>query len=367
VGHIDAKADIVDLLCSLVNTPSVSGNEAALADEVQRELESCSWLQVTRVSNTVVARTQLGRERRVVVAGHLDTVPVANNDSALRVAAGGTLPTGERVDDDVVFGLGSCDMKGGVAVGLSTAVSVTAPVHDVTYIFYECEEVDSARNGLTVLAAQHPELLAGDAAVLLEPSNAAIEAGCQGTLVATVRAAGVRAHSARSWRGENAIHALLPALRVLADYQPRRVMVDGLEYREGMNAVRLAAGVANNVIPDEALLTVNYRYAPTTTPAEAEAHVRAVFSDFEVAIVDNAGGALPGLDRIGDLVALCDGNVAPKFGWTDVARFSAMGVPAVNMGPGDPSLAHARNEHVSISQVYRCREVLTAWLTGVSA
>ena len=361
---IDATADIVDLLCALVDYPSVSGDEAGLADAIEEQLRACSWLTVTRFHNSLVARTDLGREKRVIVAGHIDTVPVADNDTARRVAAGGALPTGETVAEDVIFGLGSCDMKGGVAVALHAAVTVREPAHDVTYIFYECEEVDSSRNGLTLLATSHPELLGGDVAVLLEPSNAAIEAGCQGTLVARVSARGVRAHSARSWKGVNAIHALLPALTTLAGYEPKRVDVDGLEYREGLNAVRVGAGVANNVIPDAAELTVNYRYAPTTSASEAEAHVRSLFPDYDVEIVDNTAGAMPGLERLTDLVALCGGRVAPKFGWTDVARFSAMGVPAVNMGPGDPSLAHARNEHVPVSQLVTCRDTVVAWLEG---
>jgi succinyl-diaminopimelate desuccinylase len=300
------------------------------------------------------------------VAGHIDTVPVAANDTAVLVPAGGVLPTGESVADDVLFGLGSCDMKGGVAVALHAAVTVTQPVNDVTFIFYECEEVDSSRNGLTLLAAAHPELLAADVAVLLEPSNAAIEAGCQGTLVARVSARGVRAHSARSWRGHNAVHALLPALQTLADYEPRRVMVDNLEYREGLNAVRVGGGVANNVIPDVAELTVNYRYAPTTTAADAADHVRGLFSGYDVDILDNTAGAMPGLERLADLVELCGGQVAPKFGWTDVARFSAMGVPAVNMGPGDPSLAHSASEHVPVAQVTACRDTVVSWLQGRS-
>ena len=364
VNQFDAKADIVDLLCALVDVPSVSGDEAPLADAIEAILRECPWLTVTRLSNSLVAQTHLGREKRVIIAGHIDTVPVAGNAGALRVEAGAALPTGELVDQDVVFGLGSCDMKGGVAVALQAAVTISEPVYDVTYVFYECEEIDSARNGLTLLAAAHPELLAADVAVLLEPSNAAIEAGCQGTLVATVASSGVRAHSARSWRGSNAIHALLSALQTLADYTPRVVDVDGLEYREGLNAVKVSGGIANNVIPDEVVMNVNYRYAPTRTAAEAEAHVREVFSGYEVKILDNTAGAMPGLERLGDLVELCGGHVAPKFGWTDVARFYALGIPAVNMGPGDPMLAHARNEHVPESQLRTCLANVTGWLRG---
>jgi succinyl-diaminopimelate desuccinylase len=364
VSLLDAKADIVDLLCALVDASSVSGNEAALADAIEQILRGCSWLEVTRLSNSVIARTNLGRSSRVIVAGHIDTVPVADNAAAVRVSAGGVLPTGESVDEDVIFGIGSCDMKGGVAVALQSAVTLNEPVHDVTYVFYECEEIDSSRNGLTLIAASHPEMLQADVAVLLEPSNAAIEAGCQGTLVATVTARGIRAHSARSWRGSNAIHSLLPALEILASYQPRVVEVDGLEYREGLNAVRVAGGHANNVIPDLATLHVNYRYAPTRTAHEAETHIRDLFADFDVEILDNTAGAMPGLDRLADLVNRVGGQVAAKFGWTDVARFYALGIPAVNMGPGDPMLAHARNEHVSVAQLRTCLLNVVSWLGG---
>jgi succinyl-diaminopimelate desuccinylase len=364
VLQIDAKADIVALTRQLVDFPSVSGNEAALADAVEAALSACAWLTVTRVSNTVVARTNMGLPSRVIVAGHLDTVPVADNDTSVMVPAGGQLPTGETVPEETLFGLGSCDMKGGLAVALNAAATIESPAMDVTYVFYECEEVDSARNGLTLLSASHPELLKADVAVLLEPSNAAIEAGCQGTLVARLTATGERAHSARSWKGVNAVHALGPALDVLRSYEPKRVTIDGLEYREGLNAVRIEGGIANNVIPDAATLTVNYRYAPSTSADKALAHVEELFPDYEVTVVDNVAGAMPGLDRVADLVARVGGTVAPKFGWTDVARFYAMGTPAVNLGPGDPSCAHARNEHVPTAQLRSCQDLVLAWLTG---
>ena len=366
MSPLNAKADVETLTCDLVNFPSVSGNEQLLADEIEKILRNCSWLDVIRVNNSLVARTNLGRSSRVIVAGHIDTVPVADNSQAIRIPAGGSLPTGETVDSDVIFGLGTCDMKGGVAVALRAATLIESPVFDVTYIFYECEEVNSSLNGLTLIANQHPELLSADVAVLLEPSNSAIEAGCQGTLVAEVSAKGTRAHSARSWRGSNAIHSIAEALVVLNAYEARSVEIDAMVYREGLNAVKISGGIANNVIPDEVTLNVNYRYAPNVTAQQAEQHVREVFSSFDVAILDNSPGAMPGLDRpaLADLVALCGGKAAPKFGWTDVARFYAMGVPAVNMGPGDPNVAHARHEHVPVQDLHTCDDLVTSWLTG---
>jgi succinyl-diaminopimelate desuccinylase len=364
---LNPHADIVALTTDLVNIPSVSGNEAALASAIFVELSKCDWLEVHRFKNSVVAKTNLGKGSRVIVAGHIDTVPVADNETAVFVSSGQGLPSdGTIVPEDVVFGLGSCDMKGGVAVALRAAVSIENPQFVVTYIFYECEEVDSERNGLTLIAAEHSEWLTADIAVLLEPSNANIEAGCQGTLRAKISTTGTRAHSARSWLGDNAIHNLGDILARLNAYEPAKVMIDGLEYREGLNAVQVTGGIAGNVIPDSATVDVNYRYAPSTSGKQAEAHIREVFDGFLVEFVDNVSGAMPGLDRpaLADLVSRVGGKVAPKFGWTDVARFSAMGVPAVNLGPGDPGLAHSRNEHVSVAQLKQCEATVFDWLKG---
>ena len=288
-----------------------------------------------------------------MLGGHLDTVPAADN-----------LPA--RLEGDRLSGLGSCDMKGGVAVALRLAATVTAPVRDVTYFFYEAEEIEDRFNGLRRLVETRPELLAGDFAVLMEPSGAGVEAGCQGTLRAEVRTVGRRAHSARSWLGENAIHAAGEVLDRLRAYVPREPLVDGLRYHEGLNAVYVAGGVAGNVIPDACTVTVNYRFAPDRSVPEAEAHVREVFAGFDVEIVDSAAGAVPGLGHPAAqaFVAAVGGEARPKFGWTDVARFSALGVPAVNYGPGDPSLAHTREEYVEVAQLVACEERMRAWLTG---
>ncbi|MEY4311685.1 MAG: hypothetical protein RLZZ571_455 [Actinomycetota bacterium] len=366
-NSLNPHADVVTLTAQLIDIPSVSGNEKQIADLVEASLRSCDWLTVERLNNNVVARTNLGRASRVIVAGHLDTVPVANNDKAVKISTGQQLPVeGSTVSEDVLFGLGSCDMKGGVAVALRAAVTIEEPVFDATYIFYECEEIESARNGLAKIAAEKPEWLRADIAVLLEPSNSNIEAGCQGTLRAQIRTAGVRSHSARSWMGKNAIHGLADALTLLSTYESLSVDIDGLEYREGLNAVGISGGIAGNVIPDEALLEVNFRYAPNRSSSDAEKFVKEYFNGYDVTVVDNAAGALPGLDRpaLQNLISLVGGNVAPKYGWTDVARFSAMGVPAVNMGPGNPAVAHARHEHVLISQLISCEELITGWLRG---
>ena len=364
---LNPHADIVALTADLVNIASVSGDENLIASGIFSALTECSWLEVHRFQNCVIAKTNFDKPSRVIVAGHIDTVPVADNAKAKLVAAGDPLPSdGSIMTEEVLFGLGSCDMKGGVAVALRAAVSIQDPQFDVTYIFYECEEIESSRNGLTLIADQHPEWLAADIAVLLEPSNANIEAGCQGTLRARISTVGTRAHSARSWLGENAIHNLGGILARLNEYVPARVLVDGLEYREGLNAVAVTGGIAGNIIPDVAVVEVNYRYAPSTSAEQAEQHVREVFDGYLVEFTDNAPGAMPGLDRaaLADLIARVGGQVAPKFGWTDVARFSAMGVPAVNLGPGDPGLAHSRNEFVPVSQLRKCEDTVFGWLRG---
>ena len=362
---LNLRGDVADLTEQLVNVASVSGDESALADAVESALTDCPWLEVTRISNTIIARTNLGRAQRVILAGHLDTVPAADNEKAVRVSAGSALPTGEKLDEDTIFGLGSCDMKAGVAVALHAAATISAPLLDVTYVFYECEEIEAARNGLTLVSAQQPELLNADVAVLLEPSNAAIEAGCQGTLRAELTAKGVRAHSARSWRGTNAIHSLTGALDILANYVPDRVEIDGLEYREGLNAVGIRGGIAGNVIPDSATIVINYRYAPSVTPEQASQRINDLFSEYEVTILDNEPGALPGLSdpALEKLVSLVDGKVAPKFGWTDVARFAKLGIPAVNLGPGDPQFAHSANEHVAVADIEQTSQIVQQWLT----
>jgi succinyl-diaminopimelate desuccinylase len=304
----------------------------------------------------VVARTDQGHAERVVVAGHLDTVPVNDNLPARR-------------DDTYLHGLGSCDMKGGVAVALGLAATMVATNRDVTYLFYDCEEVEAERNGLNLLARSRPELLQADFAILMEPSDAVVEAGCQGTMRVDVTTRGERAHSARSWRGVNAIHGAGEVLRRLGCYQPRRPVIDGLEYHEGLNAVGISGGVAGNVVPDLCTVSVNYRFAPDRSEEEALAHLREVFDGFELEVTDTSPGALPGLGvpAAAAFVAAVGGAVNPKFGWTDVSRFSALGIPAVNFGPGDPHLAHKQDERVPLAQLHLVSERLRAWLAPAAA
>ncbi|UTT60434.1 succinyl-diaminopimelate desuccinylase [Cellulosimicrobium cellulans] len=363
---LDLRGDLVALFRAVCDVPSVSGEERALADAVEAALRALPHLEVVRDGDTVVARTTLGRERRVVVAGHLDTVPLTVPPN---------LPTrvvGEGAHAEV-WGRGTVDMKGGVAVALALAAELDAPARDVTWVFYDNEEVAADLNGLGRLARNRPDLLEADFAVLGEPTSAGLEGGCNGTLRAEVRVPGVAAHSARSWTGTNAIHAAHEVLDRLAAYVPQEIEVDGLVYREGMNAVGITGGIAGNVVPDECVVTVNFRFAPSRSVAEAEQHVRDLFTGFAVTLTDAAPGARPGLDDplaadfAAAVLGVTGGAPAPKYGWTDVARFAELGVPAVNFGPGDPLLAHKDDERCPVGQLALCRDALRAWLTAAPA
>ena len=350
---LDLTQDPVDLTAALVDVPSVSGSEQPLADAVQQALEAVPTLQVVRDGNTVVARTSLGRERRVLLAGHLDTVPIADNVPSRRDGFGR------------LFGCGTSDMKSGDAVLLHLAATLPDPAYDLTFVLYDNEEVEADKNGLNRLVATRRDLLDADLAVLMEPTNGAVEAGCQGTLRVRVAIPGRRAHSARGWLGENAIHAAAPLLTVLVRYDARSVDIDGCTYREGLNAVAIEGGVAGNVIPDACSVVVNFRFAPDRTELGAYDHVREVLAPYAVELVDSAPGALPGLSApaAAHFVQAVGGQPVAKYGWTDVARFASLGIPAVNFGPGDPNLAHTREESVDTAQITAAERALRAYLS----
>lgn len=359
-AHLDLSLDAVSLTAAICDIPSVSKDEELLADLIEEQLRALPHLEVTRIGHSIVARTNLGRAERVVLAGHIDTVPLTSDPA--------NLPTRrvESSDGEILWGRGTVDMKGGVAVQLRIAHDVPEPNRDITFVFYEAEEIDSEFNGLLHIQQQRPDLIEdADFAVLLEPTDAQVEGGCKGTLRADVITKGIAAHSARPWKGHNAIHDAGEILRRLTAYEPATRDVDGLEYREALNAVLISGGIAGNVIPDRCVVTVNYRYAPNLSEADAEAHVREVFSGFEVTVTDNAGGAWPGLHlpAAQAFVEALGVTVTAKQGWTDVARFSAMGVPAVNFGPGDPNLAHMDDEQCPVRQYTDCEAALLRWLS----
>jgi succinyl-diaminopimelate desuccinylase len=356
IAKLDLTSDPVALTETLVNIPSVSRQEDELAAAVELALqEQAGHLEITRSGNAVLARTNLGLPSRVVLAGHLDTVPINDNFPARRTDDG---------DEEILHGCGSVDMKGGDAVMLYLAATAIEPSHDLTFVFYDCEEIDATQNGLGRIERDLPDWLAGDLAIVCEPSNALVEAGCQGTMRIELRTKGRRAHTARAWMGSNAIHALGSALRILEDYEARTVEIDGCLYREGLQAVSVSGGVQGNVVPDSAVLAINFRFAPDRSGEQAEEHLRALFAAYDVTVVDLAVGAMPGLSAPAarELIEAAGGEPVAKLGWTDVARFAARGLPAVNFGPGDPTLAHTREEHVPVAQIRRCAEVLSRFL-----
>lgn len=345
--------DLLARTAELVDVASESFDEARLTDRIEADLRAVDGLEVTRVGDNVVARTLLGRPARVVLAGHTDTVPaVGGNDRA-------------RIEGDVLWGVGSTDMKSGLAVMLELARTVRTPAVDVTWVFYAREEVAAVHSGLGELIEARPDLLAGDLAILGEPTDGAVEAGCQGTLRVEVTLAGARSHPARPWMGRNAVHRLGEVLVAVAAVPERRPVLAGCEYREAFQALKVEGGVAGNVVPDRAVLTLNHRFAPDRDIEAATAHVRAVVAPFleegdTFEVVDAAPAAAPAVDHplLARVIADHALEVRAKLGWTDVARFAALGVPAANLGPGDSALAHTPDEHVHRASIELCDEVL---------
>ncbi len=350
---LDLTSDVITLTAAVCDVQSVSRDEARLADAIEAALRPLDHLEVIRDGDTVIARTHLGRPERVILAGHIDTVPVTDPPN---------LPT--RLEDGMLWGRGTVDMKGGVAVMLRLAATVTEPSRDLTFLFYEAEEIEAEFNGLARLAKTSPELLAGDFAVLLEPTDGAIEGGCKGTLRVDVVTKGVAAHSARPWKGHNAIHAASTVLARLTAYEAQTITVDDLDYTEALQAVGISGGIAGNVIPDRCTVTVNYRYAPDKSADEAFSHVQQVFEGYECTVRDSADGARPGLHlpAARQFVEALDVHLTAKEGWTDVARFAGLGIPAVNFGPGDPNLAHMDDERCPAHQYVDAEAALRRWL-----
>jgi succinyl-diaminopimelate desuccinylase len=355
--RLDLSASSVSLARAICDIPSVSDDETTLADAIHEAVIALPHLDVFRDGDTIVARTDLGRPQRVAIAGHIDTVPINANVPTRDIEIDG---------EPYLWGRGTVDMKAGVAVQLKLAAELADPRVDLTWMWYDHEEVEADRNGLGRLSRERPDLFAADFAILGEPSNGQVEGGCNGTMRAVIRTHGVRAHSARAWVGENAIHRAAPVLMRLSEFRPREVTVDGLAYREGLNAVAIRGGIAGNVIPDLCEVEVNYRFSPNRSVDAAAAHLRDVFAGFEVEITDAAAGARPGLDAplAQEFLAAVGAEPRPKYGWTDVARFSSLGVPAVNYGPGDPQLAHHDEERVPLAQIDAVERGLRAWLTA---
>jgi succinyl-diaminopimelate desuccinylase len=351
---------LLELTAALVDISSVSHDEGRASEFVAQALGDAGHLIVRRIGHNVVARTALGRPLRLLIAGHLDTVPANGNERAV-------------IDGDRCSGLGAADMKGGVAVMLELARQLAEPAVDVTYVWYACEEVEQRYSGLAEVEALAPDLLVADAAVLAEPTSAAVEAGCQGVLRVSVCLRGERAHTARPWTGVNAIHRLGRLLERLDHFDERRPVLDGCEFRESLQAVRVDGGVANNVVPDEVRIVLNHRFAPDRTPDQAfralcdlvgpaielELGDHVELEDASLAAAPNLGHPL-----LASLVALSGSPPRAKLGWTDVSFFTARGVLAANFGPGDPLLAHTAGEWVGRDELARAHAALERLLTS---
>ena len=377
---------LLDLTAELVAIPSVSHNEQEICAHVEAELRKLPWLEVERIGDNVVARTDLGRPSRLLLGGHLDTVPPSGPDGDV----------GLRRDGDILWGTGTSDMKGALAVYLMLARQIPEPSIDVSYVFYAREEVARKYSGLLELQAARPDLLECDAAILGEPTDGVVEAGCQGGLRASVKVAGKRAHAARAWMGENAVHGLAPLLSALTAYQPRKPVIDGCEFHESMQAMSATGGIAGNVVPDEAEVVISHRFAPDRTTPQAEQHVKDFVAgafaaggyvaedyndgsgntpEFKIEILDTAPACPPSLNHplLQSLVAVVASTpdlpdtttpVRAKLGWTDVAFFGEQNIPAANFGPGNPLLAHAPNEQISAPSLHHNYETLAAVLVS---
>ncbi|MFZ9353446.1 MAG: succinyl-diaminopimelate desuccinylase [Candidatus Nanopelagicales bacterium] len=349
---LNINQELSKLTLDLVNISSVSKDEKSIADSIAEALKKYSHLKITRVNNSIVAQTNFGNKQRVVIAGHIDTVPANNNFPG-------------KINDSEVIGLGSVDMKSGIAVALKLASEITSSNYDVTYLFYESEEIETKFNGLELITKQQKDLLDCDFAILMEPTNGILEVGCQGSLRFEVSTSGKRSHSARWWNGENAIHKTNKILEILNNYKSREPEIDGHKFREGLQAVKVNGGIAGNVVPDSVTISINHRFAPDTSIDQATQNMKTLFKDFNFQLVDAANAAPTGLSNplIKEFVSNIGKNIAPKFGWTDVARFANAGIPAINFGPGDPNLAHHPEEKVLISQINDVYESLKNWLT----
>jgi succinyl-diaminopimelate desuccinylase len=343
-----------ETLAEIVSIHSVTGNEGRLCTAIAERLLPIWTMQgVTRIGNALIVGQQTGRPI-ITLFGHLDTVPLQDNGDP--VVSGGRMA-----------GLGTTDMKSGLAVMIHLLEddAVRTGPYDVVGVFYDREEGPADENGLEEVLDKAPWLADSEFAVVLEPTDLRVELGCNGTMNADVVFEGKAAHSARPWLGENAVTKAGEWLASMHQRQPGSVVIDGLEFREVFSVTRAEGGVANNVLPANLRLNLNYRFPPIYSLDEAEDRLRRVAADADwIVVTDRAPAgevvqANPHLDR---LVAVSGAERSGKQGWTDVARLSGRGIPAVNYGPGDPALAHQQAESVELANVDRCLAVMREFL-----
>ena len=355
-------ATIADRLAArtleLVDIPSESRHEAAIAAHVVSLVPGSFEPEYESDDAFVFVRPRREGRELVVLAGHYDTVPAQDN-----------LPG--RLEDGSVVGLGASDMKGGLAVLLELARELEAqgvePAVDLALLLFGKEELPAEFSPLPHLFDTSRVVHEADLAILLEPTDGTIQAGCLGNLNARISFGGVSGHSARPWTAENAIEAALEGLRPLAAIEPRPVEVGGLTFTEVVSITQIHGGIADNVIPDRVTAHVNFRYAPDRSPASAEAHLRSLLPPG--AAYESAGDSPPArvvtdsplvqrLQRVGGL------ELEPKQAWTNVADFTMRGIDAVNFGPGATRYAHRRDERVERAALEHAFESLWRFVTG---
>jgi succinyl-diaminopimelate desuccinylase len=318
----------------------VTGDEGRIADFVLERLRGVATGETLRSGHAVVWRGPRRGRPLAVLAGHLDTVPPAGEARARR-------------DGDRLYGLGSSDMKGGIAVmlGLLGVVDPARLRFDLAAVFYDAEEGPAAGNGLGRVLHEMPWLRQAAFAVLLEPTGGAVELGCNGVLNAEVRVTGRAAHAARPWLGVNAVERAAPWLAEIVRHPVTPVTVEGVEFRDTVQVTTLRAGGARNVVPDELVVNLNHRFTPDRTVAEAERRLRALVpAEFGFTVVDGApaGRVCASHPEVAGFIRRFGLATAGKQGWTDVARFTEAGIAAFNFGPGLPELCHARDEYCPI-------------------
>lgn len=352
---------LFELTKDLIQINSVSGNEKQLVDKLENHLKSFSHLKLTRISNTLVAECKKPETAQIILAGHVDTVPPASNETV-------------KIVGNTLYGLGACDMKGGIAVMIKLAESAKDFNVSTRFIFYESEEVEINKNGLQLLSRRQPELLKADGAILLEPTNSQLELGCQGVLLFNIQVKGVKAHAARPWKGVNSITRAPKIIESVKSFPKKKVMLEGVCYKESLEPVKFNSGSATNVIPDLAEITLSYRFAPDKSADIAQAEI---FSHFKhvldnslgdnIVILEARNGAYPASKSgiFKQLFELTSNKVSAKLGWTDVAFFSENQTVAVNFGPGDPQLAHSPDEKLEKGELEQSYKILTQFLKSI--
>ena len=337
---------------SLCQIRSPIGSEGEIADYVAREISG------ERIGNAVVAGRVSGERPAVILAGHLDTVPLQEGDFPARRSNGR------------VFGRGASDMKGALAVMIELWRNLdrTALPVDLVEIFYDREEGPIAENGLLPLLTARPDLRRATLALCLEPTDLALQIGCCGSMHATLTFQGRSAHSARPWQGENAIHKAGALLGHLKEQAPREVRAGELVYREVMSVTRIDGFTGRNVVPAKCELNLNYRFAPGRTLSSAQQEVEQLAHRFgaECRIIDRApaGPAIFDNPLLQEFRALTAAPIEAKQAWTDVAQLAAEGIPAANFGPGEQAQAHQKNESCGEEALLRAWSMLERFLRG---